>query len=165
MLVTSYSTHAPVNLWSEYEELYGGPKPRGATDDPCETVRLQSAVSNLNLLCHLKSPWTNLTLACNNRLGECFCVVCAATTGLLPALIMALRGYDSAHTQSRLIRSTCRARQSRERADTERRDEPDSATASYERAFNSCSSFHLQHVDFNGCCGSRGEAFQRKNLQ
>lgn len=41
-----------------------------------QTVWLQSPVSNLNLLCHLKSPWTNLTLACNNRLEECLSVVC-----------------------------------------------------------------------------------------
>ena len=41
-----------------------------------QTVKLQSLVSNLNLLCHLKSPWTNLTLACNNHLEEYLSVVC-----------------------------------------------------------------------------------------
>lgn len=66
------------------------------------SVRLQSPVSNLNLLCHLKSSWTNLTLACNNRLEECLSVVCVSecvTTGL-PALIMALEDYDNTYTHT-----------------------------------------------------------------
>lgn len=45
-----------------------------------QTVQLQSLVSNLNLLCHLKSPWTNLTLACNNRLEECLSVECVCVS-------------------------------------------------------------------------------------
>lgn len=75
-----------------------------------QTVWLQSPVSNLNLLCHLKSPWTNLTLACNNRLQECLSVpwvcvclcacVCTYVTTGLPALIMVLEDYDSTHTHT-----------------------------------------------------------------
>lgn len=84
-----------------------------------QTVWLQSPVSNLNLLCHLKSPWTNLTLACNNRLEECLSVVCVCVCVLcesksLPALIMGLEDYDTlthTHTEShkhrRLIKTTC----------------------------------------------------------
>lgn len=79
MLVTSYSTHAPVNLWCEHALFYGNDieakATRGSTIS-MQTVELQSPVSNLNLLCHLKSPWTNLTLACNNHLEECLSVLC-----------------------------------------------------------------------------------------
>ena len=95
MLVTSYSTHAPVNLWCEHVLFWSNdmkPKTTRGSRLSLQIVRLQSPVSNLNLLCHLKSPWTNLTLACNNRSVECLCVVCVSecvTTGL-PALIMAL---------------------------------------------------------------------------
>ena len=79
MLVTSYSTHAPVNLWCEHVLFWGNDMEAKTTRGyrlSLQTVRLQSPVSNLNLLCHLKSPWTNLTLACNNRLEECLSVVC-----------------------------------------------------------------------------------------
>lgn len=65
-----------------------------------QTVRLQSPVFNLNLLCHLKSLWTNLTLACNNRLEECLSVVCEYVTTGLPALIMALEHYDNTQTHA-----------------------------------------------------------------
>lgn len=59
------------------EGMIWRPKPQGAIDLSLQTVWLQSPVSNLNLLCHLKSPWTNLTLACNNGLEECLSVLCA----------------------------------------------------------------------------------------
>ena len=36
------------------------------------TVKLQSLVSNLNLLCHLRSPQTNLTPVQKDRLGRMF---------------------------------------------------------------------------------------------
>lgn len=79
MLVTSYSTHAPVNLWCEHVLFWGNDMEAKTTRGyrlSLQTVWLQSPVSNLNLLCHLKSPWTNLTLACNNRLEECLSVLC-----------------------------------------------------------------------------------------
>lgn len=78
-----------------------------------QTVPLQSPVSNLNLLCHLKSPWTNLTLACNNRLEGCLSVVCVWVSVWPQAYLLwswhwkIMTTHTRIHTHRRLIKTTC----------------------------------------------------------
>lgn len=104
MLVTSYSTHAPVNLWCEHVLFWGNDMEAKTTRGyrlSLQTVWLQSPVSNLNLLCHLKSPWTNLTLACNNRLEECLSVLCVRPQAyLLWSWHWKIMTHAHTHTQS-----------------------------------------------------------------